>query len=122
MDKDKLHRSLAHIAAGADKMAQAANIIAHGMKNDDSPARIAKHLADYGLLAPDLPEANDAGIIVPGGKGWLPQGLTGPSVWTAPGGRVMVQRVEPGDLIPKEARDFAYTVLAAANYAGGNDG
>ena len=24
MDKDKLHRSLAHIAAGADKMAQAA--------------------------------------------------------------------------------------------------
>ena len=56
MDKDKLHRSLAHIAAGADKMAQAANIIAHGMKNDDSPARIARHLADYGLLAPDLPE------------------------------------------------------------------
>ena len=56
MDKDKLHRSLAHIAAGADKMAQAANIIAHGMKNNDSPARIAKHLADYGLLAEDLPE------------------------------------------------------------------
>lgn len=24
MDKDKLHRALAHIAAGADKMAQAA--------------------------------------------------------------------------------------------------
>ena len=56
MDKDKLHRSLAHIAAGADKMAQAANIITHGMKNGDSPARIAKHLADYGLLATDLPE------------------------------------------------------------------
>ena len=56
MDKDKLHRSLAHIAAGADKMAQAANIITHGMKNGDSPARIARHLADYGLLATDLPE------------------------------------------------------------------
>ena len=84
--------------------------------------RLANALADAGLLAPDLPEANDAGIIVPGGKGWLPQGLTGPSVWTAPGGRVMVQRVEPGDLTPKEARDFAYTVLAAANYAGGHDG
>ena len=117
MDKDKLHRALAHVAAGADKMAQAANIIAHGMKNDDSPARIAKHLADYGLLAPDLPEANDAGIIVPGGKGWLPQGLTGPSVWTAPGGRVMVQRVEPGDLTPDEAHLFALAVLAAAQYA-----
>lgn len=105
-----------------DNLARAENIIAHGVKNDDSPARIAKRLDDYGLLMPALPEANDAGIIVPGGKGWLPQGLTGPSVWTAPGGRVMVQRVEPGDLIPKEARDFAYTVLAAANYAGGNDG
>lgn len=56
MDKDKLHRALSHIAAGADKMAQAANIIAHGMKNDDSPARIARHLSDYGLLAEDLPE------------------------------------------------------------------
>lgn len=56
MDKDKLHRSLAHIAAGADKMAQAAHIITHGMKNGDSPARIAKHLDDYGLLAEDLPE------------------------------------------------------------------
>lgn len=55
MDKDKLHRALAHIAAGADKMAQAAHIITHGLKNGDSPARIAKHLADYGLLAPDLP-------------------------------------------------------------------
>lgn len=118
MDKDKLHRSLAHIAAGADKMAQAANIIAHGMKNDDSPARIAKHLADYGLLAPDLPEANDAGIIVPGGKGWLLDDENGPVVWTAPGGLVMVQRVEPGDLTPDEAHFFALTVLAAAQYAG----
>lgn len=105
-----------------DSRTRAENIIAHGVKNGDSPARIAKHLDDYGLLMADLPKSNDAGIIVPGGKGWLPQGLTGPSVWTAPGGRVMVQRVEPGDLIPKEARDFAYTVLAAANYAGDHDG
>lgn len=79
MFKDKLHRALAHIAAGADKMAQAAqevltplagpsketrmgnhdraaNIIAHGLKNGDSPARIARHLADYGLITPDPPE------------------------------------------------------------------
>lgn len=39
-----------------DNQDRAENIIAHGMKNDDSPARIAKHLADYGLLTPDLPE------------------------------------------------------------------
>ncbi len=37
-----------------DNHTRAANIIAHGMKNGDSPARIAKHLADYGLLAEDL--------------------------------------------------------------------
>lgn len=37
-----------------DNQDQAANIIAHGMKNGDSPARIAKHLADYGLLAEAL--------------------------------------------------------------------
>lgn len=120
MDKDKLHRSLAHIAAGADKMAQAAHIITHGMKNGDSPARIAKHLADYGLLAPDLPEANDLNIATLNGKGWLPCGLTGPSVWTAPGGRIMVQRVEPGDLTPAEARFFALAVLAAAQYSAAN--
>lgn len=37
-----------------DNHDRAANIIAHGMKNDDSPARITRHLADYGLLAEDL--------------------------------------------------------------------
>ena len=35
-------------------------------------------------------------------------------VWTAPGGRVMVQRVEPGNLTPDEARDLATALLAAA--------
>lgn len=39
-----------------DNQTRAANIIAHGMKNDDSPARIAKHLHDYGLLAEDHEE------------------------------------------------------------------
>lgn len=39
-----------------DNHTRAANIIAHGMKNGDSPARITRHLADYGLLAEDLPE------------------------------------------------------------------
>lgn len=84
-----------------------------------SPHAIAERLAKAGLLAPDLPEPNDPSIFVPDGKGWLPCGLTGPSVWTAPGGRIMVQRVEPGDLTPAEARFFALAVLAAAQYAKG---
>lgn len=37
-----------------DNHDRAERIIAHGMKNGDSPARIARHLADYGLLAEDL--------------------------------------------------------------------
>lgn len=78
---------------------------------------LRNRLDNAGLLAPDLPEPNDTGIFVPDGKGWLPGGQHGPSVWTAPGGRVMVQRIEPGNLTPDEARDFAHTVLAAANYS-----
>ena len=39
-----------------DNYDRAERIIAHGLKNDDSPARIARHLADYGLLTEDLPE------------------------------------------------------------------
>lgn len=83
------------------------------------PNDAVEALAQAGLLAPDLPEPNDPSIFVPDGKGWLPCGLTGPSVWTAPGGRIMVQRVEPGDLTPAEARFFALSVLAAAQYSRG---
>lgn len=85
------------------------------------PADAVEALAQAGLLMPDLPEANDPSIFVPDGKGWLPCGLTGPSVWTAPGGRIMVQRVEPGDLTPDEANAFALAVLAAAQYSGGHE-
>lgn len=83
------------------------------------PNDAVEALAQAGLLAPDLPEPNDPSIFVPDGKGWLPCGLTGPSVWTAPGGRIMVQRIEPGDLTPAEARFFALAVLAAAQYSKG---
>ena len=79
--------------------------------------RLANALAKAGLLAPDLPESNGSDGFVPGGKEWLPGGPYGPIVWTAPGGTVMVQRVEPGDLTPEEAHFFALTVLAAAQYA-----
>lgn len=80
------------------------------------PNDAVEALAQAGLLAEDLPEP-DIDIAVPDGKAWLPCGLIGPSVWTAPGGRVMVQRVEPGDLTPAKARFFALAVLAAAQYS-----
>ena len=66
-----------------------------------------------------LPEPNDPNVFVPNGKGWLPGGPHGPSVWTAPGGTVMVQRIEPGDLTPEEAREVANALYAAANYSEG---
>ena len=77
----------------------------------------ARRLDDAGVLAPDLPEPNEPTVVVPWGKGWLPGGPYGPSVWTAPRGTIMVQRVEPGDLTPEEARGLAYAILAAADYA-----
>lgn len=77
----------------------------------------AQALADAGLLTPELPEPNDPGIFVPDGKGWIPGGPHGPSVWTAPGSPIMVQRIEPGDLTPDEARGVALVLLAAANHA-----
>ena len=86
---------------------------------DWAAQNLAGDLADAGLLAPDLPEPNDTGIFVPDGKGWLPGGPHGPSVWTAPDSRIMVQRIEPGDLTPDEARGVARTLLAAANYSEG---
>ena len=71
-------------------------------------------LAAAGLLASDLPEANDPGIFVPGGKGWR---MGDVSVWTEPDSPVMVQNVEPGDLSPASSRQLAYALLAAADYA-----
>lgn len=80
------------------------------------PTDAGEALADAGLLTPDLPEPDEADFV-PGGKGWLPGGPHGPSIWTAPDSRIMVQRLEPGDLTPDEAREVAHALLAAANYA-----
>ena len=80
---------------------------------------LAEALADAGVLAPDKPEANDPNMFIPGGKGWLLDGPNGPTVWTAPGGVVMVQRIEPGELTPEQARVVASHFLAAADYAEG---
>ena len=93
----------------------------HQNSMDSTPEWAAQNLAhdlhQAGLITPDLPEPNDPGIFVPDGKGWIPGGTNGPSVWTAPDSPIMVQRIEPGDLTPDEARGVAYALLAAANYS-----
>ena len=45
-------------------------------------------------------------------SGWI--------VWTAPGGLVMVQRLEPGELSPDDARTLASALLDAAEVAEGD--
>ena len=69
--------------------------------------------------APALPEANDDSFHHPT-KGWVLGVQDRPVVWTAPGGRVMIQRIEPGDLTPTQARDLAFNILAAADYSEGD--
>lgn len=154
MFKDNLHRALAHIAAGADKMAQAAQevltplaepsketmmdnydraerIITHCLKNGDSPALVARHLADYGLLTPDPPEP----CIYPD---------TGEHEWHTVDGYVSVEDGiihvihdetnddnEPDELMPDWAelrisdttkgRETAYAILAACDYKDAHD-
>lgn len=87
---------------------------------DSDPDWAAQNLAidlhNAGLITPDLPEADEVNFV-PDGKGWLPGGPYGPSVWTAPDSTVMAQRIEPGDLTPDEARGIALALLAAADYA-----
>ena len=67
----------------------------------------------------DLPEANDPSHIHPS-KGWVLDVQGRPVVWSAPGGRVMIQRIEPGGLTPAQARTFALNILAAANHVEGD--
>ena len=103
------------------KQDQAAKAIKFAAKRGYGPEQIATLLNELNLLAPDLPEPNDPCIFlfVPDGKGWItgdPEAL-GPIVWTEPGSPIMVQRIEPGDLTPDEARGVAYALLAAANYS-----
>ena len=109
---------------------QAAQTIYHLVKNHlgiekelskVAATRIAGTLNQAGLLASDLPKPNDPSIFVPDGKGWIPGGTHGPSVWTAPDSPIMVQRIEPGELTPDETRGVAYSMLAAANYSEGSN-
>lgn len=78
---------------------------------------LSRRLETAGLLAPNLPEGGES--TAPGVKEWhITTGeQDGPIVWTAPNSPVMVQRIEPGDLTPREARALADSLYAAANYA-----
>ena len=114
-----------------DNRDRAASIIAHGMKNGDSPARIAKHLQDYGLLAEDLPEP----CIYPD---------TGEHEWHTVDGYVSVEGGvihvihdetdedwEPAELEPDpcelrfstttKGRETAHAILAACDYKDAQD-
>ena len=85
-----------------------------------SPEASARALADAGLLAPDLPDANDDTDPHHPTKRWELDAEGRPVVWTAPGCSVMIQRIEPGDLTTAEARAFALNILAAAAYSEGD--
>ena len=106
-----------------DKTAELIRVWQQRHKNqmDSTPDWAAQNLAndlhDAGLITPDLPEPNDPGIFVPDGKGWIPGGPHGLSVWTAPDCPIMVQRIEPGELTPEDARSLGLALLAAANYS-----
>lgn len=80
-----------------------------------------KALEEAGLLMPDQPEPDRQGKSGQFRMAeWLPlgTGLENPIVWTAAGaGRVMIQRIEPGELTPEGTRKVALALLAAANYA-----
>lgn len=99
---------------------RAAEIIAPWIEKEwghpeDNAESAAEALAEAGLLAPDLPD-NDV-ELAGGSRGWrTPEGGI---VWSAPAGRVMIQRVEPGNWTPAEARDVAGRILAAADLAEG---
>ncbi|AIT62178.1 hypothetical protein [Corynebacterium doosanense] len=76
---------------------------------------VIEALADAGLIAPNLPNNDEE--LAGGSRGWrTPEGGI---IWSAPAGRVMIQRVEPGNWTPAEARDVAGRILAAADLAEG---
>ncbi|AMO89709.1 hypothetical protein WM42_2007 [Corynebacterium simulans] len=101
------------------------------MKNDDSPARIAKHLADYGLLAPDLPTLSSdyASIEVPTRRTLIMDDADCPTLYENEDS-ILVGTVngevnfslgvhdEVSVTLPADkAESFALAVLAAAQYA-----
>ena len=79
---------------------------------------ILEDLAEAGYVIVKLPEPNG---FWGEGPEWAqdaaPGDSTGWVAWTAVGGLVMLQRVEPGELTPDQARELGAALLAAAAHA-----
>lgn len=94
---------------------RAENLIFQKMAAGTYTARgIANSLDRAGLIARE--DAQLSRI-----KEWRFKEGGGPIVWTAPGARIMVQRLEPGDLTPHDARKLAHMLKRAADYSDGGD-
>ncbi|AHI04388.1 hypothetical protein CFAL_11955 (plasmid) [Corynebacterium falsenii DSM 44353] len=76
---------------------------------DESPRELVKQLHDLRLLMPDDPEPRDTGDFVE----WHIPGHD-LVVWTQRGAsRIMIQRIEPGDLTAQQAYQLAKALLLA---------
>lgn len=102
-----------------DNKDQAAHVITHGLKNGDSPARIARHLADYGLITPDLPESHrEVALHTPE---WFLDGpislvVSDPSEGVVSYGSDVHNGAFRLVLTKEEAEGIALALLAAANH------
>lgn len=95
---------------------EAAQIIAEALGDTMLTDVAAKALADAGLLMPDLPEPDDK--CTNGDARWVVIGKVAVDSWHDDGGPVVELRAGRGRyLIPAEARQLAYILLAAANHA-----
>ena len=101
-----------------DKHTQAENIVTHGIKNSDSPEHIAKHLSDYGLFVPALPEP-DRSVDSDEAEWYLPGQI---SIIARRADRIEIFGIAPNrqkfylNLTDTEAESAAHTLLAAVQY------
>lgn len=80
------------------------------------PECLAQDIADAGLLTPDLPEPEEK--FTTGDASWTLVGKAAVDSWRDEGGPVVALMAGRGRyLIPAEARQLAYILLAAADYA-----
>ena len=109
-----------------DSRNQVENIIAHGLKNGDSPARIARHLDDSCRFMPNIPEP--AIFFDHGELEWvMVDGYVNLNGWN-----IVVNyderdedtyltdpTAEPGEIYisdTTQGRELAYRILAACDY------
>lgn len=92
---------------------RAENLIFQKMAAGDYTARdMAQALDRAGLLARE----DDRPVRI---KEWRFKEGGGPIVWTAPGARIIVQNLEPGDLTPHDARRLVHMLNDAADFSDG---